>query len=652
MKKSSGPHNNSIIGRIAYGTVFVVFLPWLLWIWARALHSQFQHWLIPVSPNSGFLIASAGMVVMLLGMWALWAWGEGLPMNAYPPARFVTAGVYRWLPHPIYTGFILFCFGVSAWLNLPAGFWLVSPLVIAGCLALVWGYENPDLVRRFPEARATSWLRLPPNTLESPDFLERVAGFFLTLFPWGLVYVLLALIPSAPDLREVRGLWEFDVPRPGWALWPYNFAYGWVVLALLIVPSRQKLRDFVLDGWVLSLTGYVVMPGLPFAAAALPIVGTPFEQALWVANCECDAPWLAVPSFHVAWSVLACIPFADRWPRLRWVWWLIVASISISCVLVGLHGSLDVVTGIALAGLAHNRQIVWGKLLAATEYLGNSWHSWQFGGYRIINHGLFSGLGGAIGSGLAVYLVGDQLALWIFWGILVSLFGAGLWGQLVEGSSKLLRPFGYYGFLFGGILAITCMVMVYPEQGAIVGAATVTAGTIAQAIGRLRCIIQGCCHGRPAPDQFGIHIHHPRSRVSALAKLQGVAVYPTQLFSILANCVIGLWLLRLWSIQAPAPMIIGLYFILSALTRFVEESYRGEPQTRVISGLAIYQWLAIGCLIGGAIVTTLPGPSVHMAGASGFRLWTIAIFAGGLAAFLMSTDFPNSDRRLARLTID
>jgi len=41
-------------------------------------------------------------------------------------------------------------------------------------------------------------------------------------------------------------------------------------------------------------------------------------------------------------------------------------------------------------------------------------------------------------------------------------------------------------------------------------------------------------------------------------------------------------------------LIVGLYFILSGLGRFVEEAYRGEVQTKIVGGgMRIYQWLAL-----------------------------------------------------------
>ena len=72
-----------------------------------------------------------------------------------------------------------------------------------------------------------------------------------------------------------------------------------------------------------------------------------------------------------------------------------------------------------------------------------------------------------------------------------------------------------------------------------------------QAIGRLRCLVNGCCHGRQTSDAIGIRVTHERSRVIRVAEVSGVPIHPTQLYSILANVFLGLLLLRLWVSGCP-----------------------------------------------------------------------------------------------------
>jgi len=180
--------------------------------------------------------------------------------------------------------------------------------------------------------------------------------------------------------------------------------------------------------------------------------------------------------------------------------------------------------------------------------------------------------------------------------------------------------------------------------------ALVVAGPWIQGIGRLRCLVQGCCHGRPTSGSVGIRYEHPRSRVCRIASLRGVPIHPTPLYSLLWNVAVALVVTRLYLLHTTTAMVGGVYLILSGLGRFVEEAYRGEPQTPVVWGLRLYQWIAIVTVLLGAVMTTFTRtphtsePIVHISSVP-------VALACGIAAWIASgVDFPESNRRFARLT--
>jgi prolipoprotein diacylglyceryltransferase len=171
-----------------------------------------------------------------------------------------------------------------------------------------------------------------------------------------------------------------------------------------------------------------------------------------------------------------------------------------------------------------------------------------------------------------------------------------------------------------------------------------------QLLGRLRCLVQGCCHGRLSTPGAGIRYTHPRSRVGQLAQLSGVPIYPTPLYSIGANIVLGVILIRLRILGASDALIVGVCLMLGGVARFVEESYRGEPQTPITAGLHSYQWLAIASVVIGAVCTTIPAAPE----ARGFQAPNAALVWSALAIALvtgiaMGVDFPGSNRRFSRL---
>src|SRR5206468_12543083 len=132
----------------------------------------------------------------------------------------------------------------------------------------------------------------------------------------------------------------------------------------------------------------------------------------------------------------------------------------------------------------------------------------------------------------------------------------------------------------------------------------------------------------------------PGSRVVRLAHLAGVPVYPTALISLVWMLYVGACLLRLWAAGAPVTFVLGAYFILAGLGRFVEEHYRGEPQTRVVLGLRVYQWLSIASVVIGAALmaggnTPAPPPVALDA-----RAWIIAAITGLCTYIAYGVDFP------------
>src|SRR5205823_7262803 len=89
--------------------------------------------------------------------------------------------------------------------------------------------------------------------------------------------------------------------------------------------------------------------------------------------------YVSFPSFHVAWAWLAAWVYAERWPRWKWLAWLIAGAMSVSCVTTGMHSLVDVPAGLALFGLALAVPELWSWLLRVTERVANSWYTVRLG---------------------------------------------------------------------------------------------------------------------------------------------------------------------------------------------------------------------------------------------------------------------------------
>jgi len=580
---------------LAYAAVFVVVLPIALWTWA-ALGDGAG---LPAVPPAalGWCLAAAGGVLFLWAAACFIAKTGRLPVSTDRPSVAVLAGPYALASDPLYVGFCIAVAGVFCLAPNRFGFWIVAPALIAATAAFTWGYENH---RRPPRAA--------PALLDWPAAADRPA-----------------------TLREKTS----------------------AVLTVLLVGSAAQALDGPLP------IGWPVLAACVAGAALFIAVGRPDARALRSGVIVCAIAGLAAIICLHGWSIapgivfgLALAAFAGA-ERHR----VLVAALLAAGLLIGLpFGRLPVGGSVLAGGLAIGAVLAAAlppahrAALRGTEWIANSWSSWRLGPVRIINYAVYPFAAALAGALIFQAAAPGHPARAVLAIGLCGVIGAGVWGQLIENTGKLARPFGYFGAMMGGTFGVVAVSL---SGGgsllAIAGAAALAAPWI-QAIGRLRCLVQGCCHGKPTAEAAnGIVYRREESRVLRIARLGGVAVHPTPLYSIYGNIVLGLLLWRLALTATPAALIAGIYLIGAGAARFVEEAYRGEPQTRVIFDLKIYQWLAIGEMLTGAVLTALPAPPLALHALTPLQ-WAVALSVAVIAGAAMGVDFPGSQRRFSQLT--
>ncbi len=635
------------VGKVAYGLLFVVALPAGLVLWAGRL-DRFLVLPVPASPLFAAALVASGACCIVTAIAALWRRGRGLPMSPYPPARFVSTGIYGVMAHPIYVGAVLLSAGCALAAQSPGGLWVVTPLLAASAAAWVVGFETEVTRRHFGAQVVPARLHLPPASDARPTSWDRLAVAALLLLPWLLLYESVEWLGLPPDAITTWRAWDAAWPVLPWTEAIYALAYPAVLLVPVVAATRGDLRWFIQRGWLAIVVIIPLYLLLPLVAEAKPVIGTGFFESMMRLERLRDRPVTAFPAFHVVWTVLAAAIFARRWPRLGALWGMLVAGVAVSCVTTGMHSVLDVVAGVLAAWGVVRADRLWASVRRRAERIANGWHEWTIGPVRCINHGLFAAVGAVAGLFLMVAFAGDD-QLWPLLGLsAASVVGAALWAQLVEGSSQLLRPYGYYGSVVGTILGVGVAALLGADAW-LLWAAFAIGGSLAQAIGRGRCLVQGCCHGAECPEWLGLHYHHPRSRVTRLSTLGGRPLHPTQLYSAGWMMFVTAALLRLWTLGAALSFIVGLYFVLTGLGRFVEEHFRGEPQTAVWHGFRLYQWLALTSLLFGAALTACASrPAPAPAGFTTAMLLPVLAF-GVVSYVAYGVDFPRLSRRFSRL---
>ncbi len=636
-----------LLSKILYALFFVGVFPVALALWAHGTSSVIS--LAPIqSQTLGIALFFAGVILCALGMLALWRRGGGLPMNAFPPPRFVADGIYGLIPHPIYVGFVLACAGTAIVTRSASGLWLITPCAALACSALVLGYELPDLRKRFGPRNASTWL--PRAQSGPPSLLERIRVYFVVLLPWLALFELIGALGARPGSMATWMPFESSIPIVQSSELLYASTYLVVLLVPFAAPTGSALRRFARLGLIAMAVIFPLYLLLPIYVPPRPFTPTSLFGSMLLLERSPSSGTAAFPSFHVVWALIAASTLADSarpWKRI--LWWIWAALVAFSCITTGMHSVADVFAGALTYIFIARIDTIWKALLSAAERLANSWREARFGALRIINHGAYAGAAAFVGVCIIETHLGPNqtaLTLCIF---LFSIAGAALWAQWVEGSPALLRPMGFYGGMIGAVIGAAFAPLWHVKLITVLAAVCLAAPWI-QAIGRLRCLVQGCCHGRAAANTLGIRYSHPRSRVCRLAHLQGIPLYATPVYSILCNVVSGLALLRLLALHVPAGFLCGVYLLLSSAGRFVEEAYRGEPQTRDFYGLHLYQWIAVLTAIIGAILTAIPGPPLETTDHLGLATVLLAIACGFATWFVTGMDFPESSRRFARLT--
>ncbi|HOY96398.1 MAG TPA: prolipoprotein diacylglyceryl transferase, partial [Catalimonadaceae bacterium] len=559
-------------------------------------------------------------------------------------------GLYGIFRHPIYIGSVLFSFGLSAFVRSTSGFWFVSPVFALMCIAYVLGYENELVTRHFGPQKGEYWFSLPPHDDSKPNWFARLRTASITFLPWLIGYEAFILSGFPADGISSGIILDTKIPLISWTVTIYSFSYFFTVSTPFFIRRNKELRHFISTSWIATLVGFVCFLIFPLVVPPSGIPASDFFGEWLAIEKSSDGPMASFPSFHVIWAIIAGHFIRQSFGRYRIPIWGMVILISISCLTTKTHTLSDVLFGVVVGFASVNFNWIYKLLLKQMESISNSWQEWKFGSVRIINHGIYGGLAAFTGVMIiSGFLPGHHTGLIAFVLGFSAISGALIWAQVVEGSPILSRPYGYYGSIPGVVLAALLCHWFYPISLWTVLAACSLAAPWVQILGRFRCLVQGCCHGKPCSMELGIRFMHPISRVNKISGLSGESLHPTQLYSMASNLVIGLLLFRLVSLSIPSTVIVGIYLILSSLARFVEEAYRGETQTMYWNGMRLYQWLAIVGLMAGICLTCIPSTERCDFQWTGSNcIWSLAI--GILAFVAYGVDFPNSRKPFARLT--
>ena len=193
-----------------------------------------------------------------------------------------------------------------------------------------------------------------------------------------------------------------------------------------------------------------------------------------------------------------------------------------------------------------------------------------------------------------------DLGIWI---IISALLGAKLlllvvdFRQFTANPRDLLGLARSGGVFYGGLIGAVTVALVYLRRHKMplwtttdVFAPGIALGHI---VGRLGCLLAGCCFGRQTSVPWAITFTDPAAMANVGTPL-GVPLHPTQLYEAGAEALILAFLLVFERRGRPFPgRTFWSYMLLYGVSRFIVEFYRGDSRGMVFDALSTSQFVSV-----------------------------------------------------------
>lgn len=178
------------------------------------------------------------------------------------------------------------------------------------------------------------------------------------------------------------------------------------------------------------------------------------------------------------------------------------------------------------------------------------------------------GVGALLGA-----VVGSKLGMWLF---LPPMEMEALWHHLLEWDFTGKTVVGGIGGGYIGVEVAKRLVGITSSTGD----AWAVALPLGQAIGRIGCLLAGCCYGAPSELPWAL-------------PLGGVGRHPVQLYEALLDLTLAgvLWHIRLE--PRPSGHLFRRYLVGYSVIRLVMEEFRGEP----VPQLGPLSYVQVACVL-------------------------------------------------------
>ncbi len=154
--------------------------------------------------------------------------------------------------------------------------------------------------------------------------------------------------------------------------------------------------------------------------------------------------------------------------------------------------------------------------------------------------------------------------------------------SLFSGNFEVFGGLVYYGGLIGGIVGAMIGIKIAKGKLQPFENAIVPFMPIGHAIGRIGCVMAGCCKGFEYDGPFALY--YPGFEHGH---------FPVQIVEAFFNVIIAIILIVYSKKERKTYGILLLYLLLYSVSRFLLELMRGDAVRGIFFGLSTSQWIAI-----------------------------------------------------------
>ncbi len=167
----------------------------------------------------------------------------------------------------------------------------------------------------------------------------------------------------------------------------------------------------------------------------------------------------------------------------------------------------------------------------------------------------------------------------------------------------------FYGCIIGGLIGSLIYWFRHPFPFRPMADAVAPALVLGSAIGRIGCLLNGCCFGALSNLPWAVRFpartlpwaRHVQEGLISRADTHSLPIHPTQLYAALDGFLILALLTAYYPRRKRDGEVMALLMVTYSVTRFANEALRSD-EPALFAGLTMSQWISAGVFLGGIAV--------------------------------------------------